>query len=309
MPCVDRRPIPGFDGYLAGTDGSIWSQRRRDETCLAGTVTMYGYQQYTLQRRGREVFRLGHILVLEAFVGPRPEGYHACHANGNKLDNRLENLRWDTPRGNAADRDTHGTVVCGERQHRAKLKESDVAEMRKLRDEGLNYREIGNLFGVKSSTARAAIVGYSWRCVGDLAPPKRKAWAAGVSVKCSNPACGWKAKRMAKAAPESTFGECIHCGGEMRCGAGVAAAVKQAIEANMLTADGVAVQIGSKVWGVNKYPGSMFIKEREVAVYDDPDSVGLTYSSRAAAVLGLKQWIETFTIGLEAELAALAAQE
>jgi len=28
-----------------------------------------------------------HILVLEAFVGPRPEGYDACHNNGNKYNN------------------------------------------------------------------------------------------------------------------------------------------------------------------------------------------------------------------------------
>ena len=50
-----------------------------------------------------------HSLVLEAFVGPRPEGYVACHNNGIPTDNRAENLRWDTQANNNNDKITHGT--------------------------------------------------------------------------------------------------------------------------------------------------------------------------------------------------------
>ena len=42
-------------------------------------------------------------LVLEAFVGPRPKGYDACHADDNPLDDRLVNLRWDTHSENMMD--------------------------------------------------------------------------------------------------------------------------------------------------------------------------------------------------------------
>ncbi len=44
-----------------------------------------------------------HNLVLEAFCGPRPEGYVACHNNGDPHDNRVENLRWDTYSSNNRD--------------------------------------------------------------------------------------------------------------------------------------------------------------------------------------------------------------
>lgn len=44
-----------------------------------------------------------HRLVLEAFVGPCPPGMEACHWNGIPGDNRLHNLRWDTPSANNAD--------------------------------------------------------------------------------------------------------------------------------------------------------------------------------------------------------------
>jgi hypothetical protein len=55
-----------------------------------------------------------HVLVLEAFVGPRPDGMQAAHENGKAGDDRLENLSWKTPLENAADKIRHGTVPLRE---------------------------------------------------------------------------------------------------------------------------------------------------------------------------------------------------
>lgn len=66
----------------------------------------------TTRRRAQ---RLVHQLVLEAFVGPRPDGFDSCHNNGNKADARLKNLRWDTRAGNFADKKLHGTSQTGAR--------------------------------------------------------------------------------------------------------------------------------------------------------------------------------------------------
>jgi hypothetical protein len=48
-----------------------------------------------------------HVLVLTTFVGPRPDGHEGCHNNGEPSDNRLVNLRWDTPCANQADKLVH----------------------------------------------------------------------------------------------------------------------------------------------------------------------------------------------------------
>ena len=52
--------------------------------------------------------RYVHQLVMEAFVGPRPEGMEVCHWNDDGLDNRLENLRYGTATDNRIDRIRNG---------------------------------------------------------------------------------------------------------------------------------------------------------------------------------------------------------
>lgn len=48
------------------------------------------------------------ILVLEAFVSPRPDGLHCCHNDGDYHNNILNNLRWDTSYSNMQDKIEHG---------------------------------------------------------------------------------------------------------------------------------------------------------------------------------------------------------
>lgn len=49
-----------------------------------------------------------HHLVLEAFVGPRPEGMEALHYDDDPTNNVLWNLRWGTPSENHFDRVRNG---------------------------------------------------------------------------------------------------------------------------------------------------------------------------------------------------------
>lgn len=72
-----------------------------------------GYQSIVLPGRDR---RLLHRLVLLTFVGPCPEGMEGCHNDGDKLNNRLSNLRWDTRSSNAKDRTAHGANWLASRE-------------------------------------------------------------------------------------------------------------------------------------------------------------------------------------------------
>ncbi|AWN04235.1 HNH endonuclease [Gordonia phage Sour] len=74
---------------------------------LTPTVTR-GYHYVGMYRGGSVVRARVHRLVLEAFVGPCPEGQQACHADDDKTNNELTNLRWDSPSANAADMRRNG---------------------------------------------------------------------------------------------------------------------------------------------------------------------------------------------------------
>jgi hypothetical protein len=91
-------------------------------------------------------------MVLEAFVGPRPEGMQACHfPDRSTRNNRLENLRWDTGSENTIDKIRHGTIACGERNGFSILTAQDVLEIREKLKHGGKNRTLGREYGVSGT--------------------------------------------------------------------------------------------------------------------------------------------------------------
>jgi len=135
---VEYRPIPGFPGYKAGSDGTIWSQYRKgpggfgDEWHeLKPSIRPDNkYSRVCLVRDGHPFYRYVHCLVLLSFVGPPPVKHQSRHKNGNRNDNRLANLHYGTVQQNAQDRITHGTQARGSRMGNSKLTEERVVEIR-----------------------------------------------------------------------------------------------------------------------------------------------------------------------------------
>lgn len=110
------RDIPTAPGYQASSEGRIRSvervvqysdgRRRKYPSVIQSPGLSRGYWIVGIgKRRTRAV----HLLVAEAFHGSRPLRSQACHNNGDKNDNRPENIRWDTVSKNALDKQKHGT--------------------------------------------------------------------------------------------------------------------------------------------------------------------------------------------------------
>jgi HNH endonuclease len=57
---------------------------------VKGSITPNGYRRITCKDRRK---RFEHVMVWEKHWGPVPQGSEIHHVNGNKLDNRIENLQ------------------------------------------------------------------------------------------------------------------------------------------------------------------------------------------------------------------------
>lgn len=120
------KPIKDHPRYSVSNQGRVWSNITK-KILKPWVMVSGGYYMVTLSRRKK--LRV-HRLVLEAFTGPCPVGQEVCHNDGNPVNNRLENLRYDTRENNQADRLDHGTHNRGEHQGASKLTESNIQAIR-----------------------------------------------------------------------------------------------------------------------------------------------------------------------------------
>lgn len=100
------KEYPDEPRYRVAEDGTVFGVYGRP---LVPIVTPKGYRTVNIYINKKLHVRTVHRVVLETFVGLRPDGMECCHGNGVRSDNRLENLRWDTHEANEADKVRHGT--------------------------------------------------------------------------------------------------------------------------------------------------------------------------------------------------------
>ena len=168
-------------GYAVSDDGNVWSCLGRGKR--AGKIDAQwrkmsiakdkdGYSVVTLRAADgtRKQFNVASV-VLESFVGPRPVGYEACHfPDSDKSNNALNNLMWGARGENISHRIVHGTWPNGERNGRAKLTASRVADIRREIACGGSVKEIAARENVDTSTIRRACNGETWDTLPSVAP-------------------------------------------------------------------------------------------------------------------------------------------
>lgn len=92
---VEYKPVKGYeDYYLVSSDGNVINKMTGH--VLQGDVKNSGYRSIILSYGGFAKHVSVHRIVAEAFCY-RPDGADEVnHINGNKLDNRADNLEWVT---------------------------------------------------------------------------------------------------------------------------------------------------------------------------------------------------------------------
>ena len=153
---ISWNPIDGFPGYWVSDQGRVrhWSR------LLIARPNERGYLRVTLLTpEGKRVARRVHLLVLEAFVGPRPSSKHVgAHApDRNPRNNQLNNLRWALPTENERDKKEHGTHRGGGRHWRPSRVR--IATIHALAAAGESFSKIAKTHGLHRSSVSRIVRG------------------------------------------------------------------------------------------------------------------------------------------------------
>lgn len=169
------RVIPDYPRYAIDENGIVlsicirggnrkavlsWSNAKRASI----RISHHGYKMIILHgTTGKDRSANIHTLVLEAFVGPRPDGLECRHIDGNKLNNHLSNLVWGTSRENNHDKKQHGTLLVGSKNPAAKLTNADVLEIRRRRASGEKCKSIADDFNISDVSVSYIAKRITWQ--------------------------------------------------------------------------------------------------------------------------------------------------
>jgi hypothetical protein len=115
-----------------------------------------------------------HRLVARAFLGDRPsDEYEVNHIDGNKANNRVDNLEWVTPEENRQHAVDMGLVPQGEACGNSKLTAEEVVKIRILVNSGTPRKHVAERYDVSKPTIDAIMQGRVWvhTLPDDYVPP------------------------------------------------------------------------------------------------------------------------------------------
>lgn len=151
--------IPGFPDYAVSTNGDIMNLKRQKR--LSHRVDKKGFHSVVLRDNGKpKCFLIGR-LVLGQFKGEQPQKIQVKYLDGDRSNNKLENLEW-IPRKENSNYDAGRELL-------------DAANRRKVKclDTGVVYdsirqahKETGICLTSLSSAARGVYKhagGYEWK--------------------------------------------------------------------------------------------------------------------------------------------------
>lgn len=167
------KDIPGYEGaYQVSNMGRVKSLPRtspitypdgrtvlRVLKCriLTPCINKHGYESLVLRKDGQDRTHEIQRLVAEAFIGPRPPGQETRHLDGNRLNNRADNLAYGTRSQNQLD-------LYDYRGYHHRLRVEDVLDIRARIAAGETGRSIAKIYSVGESTISAIKRGkvYKW---------------------------------------------------------------------------------------------------------------------------------------------------
>jgi hypothetical protein len=174
MIIEEWRPVPGWEQFYEVSNRGRLRSMDREVSCGGGRRRVIkgrlrllqivrGYRHVILEDGDKKKNEYVHRLVLLAFRGQPKPGMQGCHNDGQKFNNHLDNLRWDTLASNKADMVRHGTSTKGERNPNAKLSLAIAQAIRRDRAAlGWSYKKLARKYSISTMHAYDVCAGKYW---------------------------------------------------------------------------------------------------------------------------------------------------
>lgn len=145
------KTIPDYPDYEASTYGRVRSHKNSEPRILIQSILKNGYKSLALCKLGKPITKRVNRLVLETFKGQCPEGMECSHLDGDRLNNHLNNMTWETRGDN------------NRRKESTKLNYLKASWIRILIKRGWSERALAKRFDVSRGTICAIKRNEIWK--------------------------------------------------------------------------------------------------------------------------------------------------
>lgn len=159
--------LPAFPNYAVSPDGRIFKvsglvrgRAVSEPMEMKAQLHSNGYMAIEVREGGRRVRVFLHQATATAFCPRGSADSEVRHLDGSRINNHFSNLAWGTRRENAQDMVLHGRSTRGEKNSKAKLSATQVAEIRELE---LPHKVLAQRYGVSKGTIGFIKRGETWK--------------------------------------------------------------------------------------------------------------------------------------------------
>ena len=169
------KDIEGYEGlYQVSNLGNVKSLNRLIKHNRSGFLklkskiikpctTKTGYVVFHLYKNSKQTHKTAHRLVAECFLENIFSKEDINHIDGNKLNNNILNLEWNTRSENLKHAYNTGLKERGEKHYNSKLTEKNILIIRELK--GFSHTKIAEQYNVSRKCISKIINKETWKHV------------------------------------------------------------------------------------------------------------------------------------------------